>query len=123
MKNIVKTEEGLLFKEITVPEYKLPCDLCSYHGSCDNIRDPKGRDDITFLDYCGEMSDSMIPVEGTIEKVMNVDILKMLVEKDPEVKVSKVIDSICPGVCDFYDKSHCNCNSTNRTCILRNLLT
>ena len=63
MKNIVKTEEGLLFKEITVPEYKLPCDLCSYHGSCDNIRDPQGRDDITFLDYCGEMSDSMIPVE------------------------------------------------------------
>lgn len=123
MENIITTEEGLLFKKVVVPDIKLPCDFCTYQNICDDISDPRGVDGCTFLDYCSGLEDGLVPMDGTIEKVMKVDTLGAMIKKDPEVKVSKVIDTVCPGLCDSYKKDHSECNSTNRTCILRSLLT
>lgn len=132
MEKILKTKEGFLFKQVTVPDDKLPCDFCPYSRNefCDNIPDPNGEPDKSFLDYCNDLSyeneDSFaeaVPIEGTIEKVLGIDLMETVIKKNPIVRVDKVIDTLCPDFCDQYSKDHKNCNSTNRTCILKKLLT
>lgn len=103
---------------------------------CDKIKDPRAgaEEGLTFLDFCSELGTdevgvadertvNSVPVEGTIETELEdvVNIYESMVDKDPYVKLSDIIDCVCSGWCDVYTPDHSNCKSGNGSCILHSL--
>lgn len=119
------------------------CNICSYGTSiCDNLSCPIDPNDenIRFSDFCTGLGSGEIlksdgteetmdlsnyyPEEGTIEKELGdiIDINGCSIKFGRQVKITEVIDCICPGGCDLYNKEHSQCTSSNHICILRDLL-
>ena len=105
------------------------CDeLCPYYGLCNDIPDPRDIENTSksFLDFCEQSEDGnyYIPIEGSIEEYLDkkgYDMFQSILEYNPKIEITKLIDKVCSGWCENYDPSHCNCKSTNYTCILKNL--
>lgn len=113
------------------------CLSCRYHHICDKIEDPRypNNPDFRFIDLCGDIGDIikenngeedengisnyLIPVEGTIEN--NINLFQELIKENPLIKLSNIIDSICPNWCSDYDPEHSKCNSKNNLCIMHDL--
>ncbi len=113
-----------------------PCDKqCPYGPElCDKIKDPRDPTNPKkcFGDWCANLGNNegdqpeyanCVPIEGTIEENLGdiQDIHQTLIEKDPLVKLTNVIDNVCDGYCDMYEQTHSQCNSNNKLCILRKL--
>lgn len=120
----------------------LVCNDCPYNRVCKLIKDPRNPEDPekTYVDFCAglelkdftpepeESSEDSItmyhPVKGAIEDGLGKDypdIIKTVIDSDPRVYVSDIIEEVCKGWCDEYtpERTHCNCN--NMSCILRSL--
>ena len=96
---------------------------------CKNLPDPSG-DRNTFTGFCFDLfkyckdknKDELnyyIPTPGTIEKIFDEDIFYLLRKSNPYIRINKVIDLMCNGICEFYKKG---CTKDNKTCILYDLL-
>ena len=123
------------FKPLSnVGEDEVVCETrCSYGDICDKIRDPRALSDpeSSFQDFCGELGEldnpedcNIIPVPGTLEEGFreHKDIFSTLVEKNPTIRINDVIESICStGWCGDYSEDHCNCLSSNKSCLLHDL--
>lgn len=113
---------------------------CSYYKICPLLRDPMHLDDkeYCFIDFCqslgvdseGNRTDfaDMCPVEGTIETNLGDidDIFQDIIDRDPLVKVSDIIEKVCKGEdselnFSCYNEGHTNCKYTNDMCILKSL--
>ena len=103
-----------------------PADMNNNHkhfvSFCNNINDyVEGKDKDPNLEY------TSYPARGAIEelfKEMGSNMYKNITsgKNDLLIKVSDVIDSLCPDTCDLYDPKHTKCNSKNSYCILHILL-
>lgn len=115
------------------------CDMYCPYGpnTCNRLRDPEHYEDkdYTFMDFCSslgikENSDvskdavNWVPVAGTLEENLSEfpEIFQELDRVNPCVKIKDVIDSVCSGMCDMYDKEHSMCSPNNQSCILIDLL-
>lgn len=139
-----KGGEELVFKFVPRQSNNedINCDtICPYANICEKICDPNhlGEEGYNFVDFCAKVEidrateeapddeeaskTTYIPAEGSLEEAFknHEDILKQIVDKDPVVRVSKLIDNFCCDFCDSYDEEHTNCTSDNRSCILRKL--
>lgn len=115
-------------------EGELFCDsICPYGANvCTRLPDPRypENSDLCFCDFCDSLGEtdascsSMVPLDGEIERVFPdfPDIIKILGEEDPLIKVGEVIDSVCAGGCDLYNKDHSGCTAENSLCILKQIL-
>lgn len=115
---------------------KLLCELyCPYDKICDKIRDPRDIDDPdrNFSDFCGELGqDSEDDKEDEILKnfvPVNLeesfkdypDIFSQIIDKDPVVRLKKVIKCVCSGWCSDFDENFSKCKYENKSCILHEL--
>lgn len=139
-----KGERVLVFRPIKdIPTEQVICETeCPYGKICDKIIDPRNPNnpDFKFTDFCGDLGEIMeeeseseksknedlteyVPVEGTIEENLYdfPDIFQTLIEKNPMVRISDVIDKCCSSWCDSYTKDHSNCNTKNKLCIMHDL--
>lgn len=136
--NTEKGQRSLTFRPVDVTNATdLICESdCPYKGVCDKIKDPRkdAEEGLTFLDFCSEIGTeedgsidenriNCVPIEGTLETELGdiVSIWGDLIDKNPYVKLSDVIDGVCPGWCDAYTPDHVNCKAGNGSCILRAL--
>ena len=136
--NTAKGERSMMMRPVLeeLEEGEVFCDsICPYGEKiCSRLPDPEFPDKPTerFCDFCTrlgeiegqEFCNNMVPVEGEIERVFPdfPDIIKVLEEENPLVKISDVIDEVCKGGCDMYSPDHSNCSSKNQLCILKGLL-
>lgn len=114
------------------------CDLdCPYSKLCGILPDPENMDhpEMRFCDLCtrvGDLAETAEdkeirychPVEGTIENELGdvfPQILEIIKEKNPLLRLDTVIDRICPGMCAEYNKEHTNCGCKNALCIMSDL--
>lgn len=121
---------------------ELFCNTCPLHGFCNLIPDPRDPEnkEVTFMDFCGATGDqsisetlssdkyeNLLPVVSDVieyTKVLGSDVYQKIIEKDPYVKLSEVIDCMCGEggyPCPMYNKEHSNCSSSNLVCVLKNL--
>lgn len=115
---------------------KLPCEsVCPYGIKvCEAMPDPRDPSNKAkcFANWCTELGREAdqdkilvrsVPAAGTIESSLGdfKEIYQALLEKNPMVRLTEVIDCVCSGGCDMYNESHSNCNHENKFCILRNL--
>lgn len=111
---------------------------CSYYKVCRLLPDPtKPKDfkDFRFCDFCTRVAENastdeereirhMVPVPGTIENELGdiyPRILDVILEKNPMIYLSDVIDCICEFNCDMYDENHSQCGAGNSMCLLQDL--
>jgi len=112
---------------------KLLCDLyCPYNKICDKLRDPRDIDDPdrNFSDFCAELGQTedenkdlldFVPV-NLEESFKNFpDIFSQIIDKDPVVRLKKVIKCVCSGWCSDFDESFSKCKYENKSCILHEL--
>ena len=52
---------------------------------------------------------------------MNPDVYQKLLKEQKLVSVDTVVDSFCPGWCDFYKSDHSGCSIENTSCLMREL--
>ena len=116
----------------------LSCQLCPYNKVCElipNPDDPKDGDgslaefcsdnlvcdsDETFPDSNGREYD-YIPVEGTWENNFpDLFLMKNLVKRDPLVRLSEVVNSVCADWCGSYKSDMSGCKNED-ICILKRL--
>ena len=112
------------------------CDLdCPYAKICGHLPDPEYPDELKFNDLCtriGDVAETQEdmdikyyhPVEGTIENELGEifpEILEVIKEKNPLFRLDTIIDRICPGMCEDYNREHTNCGKKNILCILTDL--
>ena len=121
---------------------QLFCDTCKLSELCGLIPDPRNPGDAksTFTDFCGasgNLSDqeslssdkyeNLLPEVADVvdfTRVIGSDLYQKIVEKDPYVRLSEVIDCMCGEggyPCPMYNKEHTKCHSSNRNCVLNNL--
>lgn len=134
----IKTKLGdryLTFKPVKVEDFEngYICETDCPYGEkiCGRLRNPEVPDDETqsFMDFCSNLDledktmELYVPIEGTLESNLFDldDVNKELINNRELVSVKEVIDSVCDGMCDLYDKTHCNCKMTNPTCLLQDL--
>lgn len=117
-------------------EGEIFCDsICPYGGKvCQRFPDPRNPEnsELTFCDFCSDLGEdegkeelnSMVPLEGEIERAFPdfPDIVKVIEEEDPLVRVGDVIDSVCADGCDLYRSDHSECTSEYPLCILKGIL-
>lgn len=134
--------------DVNNPE-ELYCNDCPLNGFCELIPDPRpqkekgeGESDVvsSFMDFCSvtgdlevqEMLDSdkyenLVPDVSDVIKytqAIGSDLYQKILEKDPYVKLSEVIDCVCGEngyPCPMYNKDHTNCNVKNGVCVLNTL--
>ena len=113
------------------------CSVCCPYGSiCDKLRDPRCPENPkqTLNDWCNDVSMDKekvaatelamyCPAEGSIEQLYegDSDAMKQLLNLNPSVKLNTLIDTVCCGFCDMYNKEHTNCTFSNEMCICRGL--
>jgi hypothetical protein len=70
------------------------------------------------------LMNNYIPVDMTIEDNLSdvADVYKDIIRVNPCVRITRVIDTICPDWCPDYCADHSNCTSKNMSCIMRGLL-
>jgi hypothetical protein len=119
------------------------CDTkCPYGKNrlCDKLRDPRDPENknACFMAFCQEIDpntdlvtpdknilmNNYIPVDMTIEDNLSdvADVYKDIIRVNPCVRITRVIDTICPDWCPDYCADHSNCTSKNMSCIMRGLL-
>lgn len=124
------------------PEVLVCEEYCPYSKICKILPDPRkpegsdiGEDGYDgFLNFCGDLGTgdenfdiaiaNYVPAEGSLEQVFEdfPDIFNLLIEKNPVVRVNDIIDNVCKGGwCSDWTPDHCNCKSSNMSCILRSL--
>jgi len=123
------------FKPVfNVAEEECLCETrCAYGDICSKIRDPRAisDDQRSFEDYCGELGEiddpenlNMIPVPGAIEEGFknHEDIFNTLIKENPTIRLNDLIEKVCStGWCSDYSEDHCNCVSSNKSCLLHDL--
>lgn len=135
-----KGERSLLFEGYDLPstEGRIPCtQFCPYADICDDIPHPEDPEnpEVSFVDFCGAVGSGdeggnaedldIIPKKGTIEAsmkdLMNPDVYQKLLKNQKLVSIDSVVDSFCPGWCDFYKPDHTGCTISNTSCLMREL--
>lgn len=139
----VMTPEGekyLMYRPISdIPKDCIICDSdCPYGKVCGELPDPRNPEDkdSCFTDFCNEIGENnekngeesiemstYIPCDGELENFFSdkENVLQIIIGKDPVFKLTDIIDSCCPSMCDYYDKSHQDCTFENKMCIFRPL--
>lgn len=146
-KVLVKTPKGdrwFTMRPVTdeLDDGEIYCDtVCPYGGEiCTRLPDPRNpsNPEVRFTDFCNSLGDSdeehgveedielkkTVPLDGEIERVFPdfPDIIKIVNEENPLVRLGDVIDSVCEGGCEYYCPDHSKCNSSNSLCVLKELL-
>jgi hypothetical protein len=130
-----------VFDDIDNPE-QIFCTSCPLYSFCDLIPYPCDVDneEATFQDFCiqtGDKEYQEVLNEDKLEnlvpdfsdalvftKYVNSDIFQKIVEKDPYVRLSDVIDSVCGPegyTCPSYNEQHTECTASNGLCILKRI--
>lgn len=112
---------------------------CTYHNVCRWLPDPERLDDYDHFRFCdcctrkGDLAETeedreirrMCPLPGEIENVLgelgNPKIIDIILQKNPMIYISDVIDGICADSCDMYTPEHTNCTKDNPMCFLQDL--
>ena len=131
-----KGDRFLTFRPVSadIPLDQLICDAeCPYSKVCDKLPDPRNPEDkdLCFMDFCGNLGDEessqelgdMVPVDGTIEEALSdfPDIFQILIERNPVVRLKKIVDNFCSTWCDVYQSDYSMCCSENKSCIMNEL--
>lgn len=135
----IETPKGVknieFLPELREDENGMVCSACFYNKLCGKLPHPSFPDDKDkcFTDFCNNATNDLhtkgptqgdyIPKPGTIEENLSdvFDVSKVLVEHGVYVKLGKVIDTVCSGVCPDYEPGHKKCSSANSYCILSQL--
>lgn len=137
----VKVDTPLGVKYLTFsPVSEIPTDelictkYCSYHEVCGKLPHPSDptNEDLSFTDFCNDLGEKegdedlalTFPCKGELENLFKDDksILQIIVGKNPIYRLTDIIDSCCPGMCELYNKEHSKCTERNRMCIFSSLL-
>lgn len=131
-----KGEKFIVYRPIDeIPTDGIICDVkCPYGEICGKLPDPRNPEDkdLCFIDFCNTLGEdegddekisTMVPNDGEMENLFKdeKDILQFIIESNPVYKLSDIIDSCCPNICEYYNPDHTDCNIENKMCLIRGL--
>ena len=143
--NTHKGRKPIIFKRVEVNPSFLEgsparCSDCAYSFmACSHISDPRENRSIdsNLEDFCREVNENIaygdgskvyfyIPVPESFESnLADVSLSYYFyksVRRQGYVRLSRVIETVCKGVCSQYNDLHSNCKLGNKLCIIHDLL-